>query len=297
MSPLLIAVLVAGGSIGLGVWIIAAGLVQPRPDLAATLTATRPVLASRRQLQPQALTAQRLRARIEDRLGRWQIAVPAKDLAILDVPKGQFLLWRIGAVLVLLLTGPLYTTLIWALGGGVAWAVPQVFGLVAAAVGWYAVGVWIRDRAAGRRRQLRYALVSYLTLVALHRAAGLGMGAALAAAAESSPAWTYRRIGDRIASSTREGESPWVGLSEMATELGINELADLASIAHTAAHRGAGVYNTLMARAASLRRELQKSEEAAAAQATTYLVLPMLLMLIAAMGFLAYPALVSFLTS
>ena len=296
MSALLIGVLLAGAAVGVGLWIIAVGLVQPRPDLAATVTAPRPVTASRRPEQS-GLARRPFRARLEDRLGRWQIAVPAKDLAILGLSKGRFLLWRVGAVLAALLAGPLYTAAIWAVGGGVAFAVPTVFALLVAGVGWYGVGAWIRDRAATRRRQMRHALVSYLTLVALHRAAGLGMGAALAQAAESSPAWTYRRIGDRIASSAREGESPWVGLSDLAAELGINELADLASIAHTAAHRGAGVYSTLMARASSLRRELQKLEEAAAAQSTTYLVLPMLLMLIAAMGFLAYPALNSFLSS
>ncbi len=296
MSGLLVEILSGGAAVGMGLWIIAMGLVQPRPDLAATLTAPRPVTASRLQ-GIQTLSRQRLRDRIEDRLGRWQIAVPGKDLAILGLAKGRFLLWRLGVVLLLLLTGPLYAVMIWALGAGVPYAVPQLFGIIAAGVGWYGVGVWIRDRASSRRRQMRYALVSYLTLVALHRAAGLGMGAALARAAELSPAWTYRRIGDRIASSAREGDSPWTGLSDLATELGINELADLASIAHTAAHRGAGVYSTLMARAASLRRELQKQEETAAAQTTTYLVLPMLLMLIAAMGFLAYPALTTFLIS
>lgn len=295
MSPLLIGILAAGASIGLGVWIIAAGLAQARPDLAATLAAPRPVTGSRR---PTPVLARRpLQAGVEDRLGRLQITVPGKDLAILGLSKGRFLLWRIGTATGLLLCGPLLAVLLWTVGGGVTAAVPPLLGLAAAGVGWWAVGVWIRDRAAARRRQLRYALVSYLTLVALHRAAGLGMGAALATATESSTAWTFRRIGDRIASSAREGESPWTGLSEMAGELGINELADLASIAHTAAARGAGVYSTLMARAASLRRELQKREEAAAAQTTTYLVLPMLLMLVTAMVFLAYPALVSFMTA
>jgi len=296
MNGLLIGLLGAGAAVGLGVWIVVAGLVQPRPDLVATLTAPRPISASRREQQA-AEVHRPLRARIEDRLSRWQIAVPQKDLAILGMSKGQFLLWRVGVVVVLLLSGQLYTLLLWIVGGRLSFAFPQIVGVVAAGVGWYAVGVMVRDRAAGRRRQMRYALVSYLTLVALHRAAGLAMGAALSAAATSSPAWTYRKIGDRIAASSREGESPWVGLSALASELGIHELSDLASIAHTAGRRGAGVYSTLMARASSLRRELQKQEEAGAAQMTSYLVLPLLLMLIAAMGFLAYPALVNFLGS
>ena len=294
MNLIYVGVILAGATVGAGVWMLIVALVQPRPDLVSAL-APRPVTASQRT----SLTLIRppLRIRIEDRLGRWArpIAVPARDLAILGLPKGRFMLSRIGVALLLLLTGPLYTALIWVLGGGVALAAPNAFGVVAAVVGWFVTSMVTRDRATARRRQMRYALVSYLTLVALHRASGLGMEAALSSAANSSPAWTFKRIGDRIASSSREGESPWTSLSNLAGELGINELADLASIAHTAAHRGAGVYSVLMARASSLRRELQKLEEAAAAQATIYLKLPMLLLLVAAMGFLAFPALSNFL--
>ena len=53
------------------------------------------------------------------------------------------------------------------------------------------------------------------------------------------------------------GSSEWAGLAELATELGVDELADVADIADLASHAGAGVYSTLMARATSLRRELQ----------------------------------------
>lgn len=292
MSALLIGILAAGAAVGLGIWIVVVGFVQPRPDLVGTLTAPRPVAPSRR-VQAPVVGRQRWQAALEARMGRLQITVPQKDLAILGLSKGRFLMRRVGVALLLLLTGPLYATMFWALGLGLSFLFPQMLGLALAVVGWFAVGMTVRDRAAKRRREMRYALVSYLTLVALHRAAGLGMGAALSAAAEESPAWTFRRIGDRIAATAREGESPWVGLSELASELGINELADIASIAHTAGNRGAGVYSTLMARASSLRRELQKTEEAAAAATSTYLVLPMLLMLIAAMGFLAYPALIN----
>lgn len=295
MNGGLVGVVLAGAAVGLGVWIVAIAVVQDRPDLVAVVTAARPVTASRRH--EKLPTRRGWQEVLEERLSRLQITVPADDLAILGMSKGRFLLWRAGVVLAMLLAGPLYGLLFWSLGWGLPWVYPQVLGMALAIAGWFAVQMWVRDRAAGRRRQMRYALVSYLTLVALHRAAGAGMGAALSLAAQASPAWTYRRIGDRIASSAREGESPWTGLSQMSTDLGITELADLASIAHVAGTRGAGVYSTLMARASSLRRELQKREEAEAARTTTYLVLPMLLMLVAAMGFLAYPALISFMTT
>ena len=294
MNLTVVAALLIGAVGGVGVWMVIVAVIAPRPDLVAAL-APRPVTASQRATPTLARPV--LRVRIEDRLGRLgtKIAVPARDLAILDLSRGRFMLRRIGVVLVLFLLGPLGSALIWVLGDGVTLTAPVVFGVFAAVVGWVATSMLTRDRAAARRRQMRYALVSYLTLVAMYRASGLAMEPALLRAASSSPAWTFKKIGDRIASSSREGESPWTSLSNLAGELGINELADLASIAHTAADRGAGVYSVMMARASSLRRELQKLEEAAAARATTYLKLPMLLLLLAAMGFLAFPALSNFL--
>src|SRR5664279_1387101 len=52
-----------------------------------------------------------------------------------------------------------------------------------AAVTWLTVGVVVHAQAESRRREMRYALVSYLTLVALHRAAGQAMGKSLELAA------------------------------------------------------------------------------------------------------------------
>src|SRR5664279_6649599 len=54
--------------------------------------------------------------------------------------------------------------------------VPGAVGLILAAVTWLTVGVVVHAQAESRRREMRYALVSYLTLVALHRAAGQAMG-------------------------------------------------------------------------------------------------------------------------
>ena len=138
--------------------------------------------------------------------------------------------------------------------------VPAAVGLILAAVTWLTVGVVVHAQAESRRREMRYALVSYLTLVALHRAAGQAMGKSLELAATSSSAWTFQRIAQRMALATRSGSNEWAGLAGLAAELGIDELSDLASIADTAGVAGAGVYSTLMARAQSLRHELQTKE-------------------------------------
>ena len=70
-----------------------------------------------------------------------------------------------------------------------------------------------------------------------------------------------------------------------------DELSDLASIADTAGGAGAGVYSTLMARAQSLRHELQTKEEEAAAASSTRLAIPKVILTFTTFVFLLYPAL------
>lgn len=283
----MIVLLLAGAGVGAGVWMLASAFVPQRPDLVAALTGARKIGVPRPAVVSPGKGVQ---ARLESALSRWRIATPDADLAVAGVTRGRFLLLRVGVVSGCLLLGQIYTAVVWALDLGISPALPQVMFLLLAIIGWVAVGFWVKDLAAARRRQMRFALVSYLTLVALHRAAGSAMGEALAVAATASPAWTFRRIGERIARSSRSGESPWSGLADLAEELGIKELSDIASIAHTAGTGGAGVYGTLMARAGSLRRELQKREETLAVQAATKLALPRVLLVLVSIGFMAFPA-------
>jgi Flp pilus assembly protein TadB len=172
----------------------------------------------------------------------------------------------------------------------VPYVLPIGAGVLLAVAGWLVPPRLVHDKAEARRREMRYALVSYLTLVALHRAAGQGMAAALEVAAESSSAWTFRRIGGRIDSALRAGIPPWQGLAALAAEVGIDELSDLASIADTAGTAGAGVYSTLLAKARALRNALQSDEEKTASILSARMVIPKALLGIVTLLFLLYPA-------
>lgn len=296
MNPVLIELLLAGAGVGAGLWMLLLVLVPERTDLVTALQRPRRIV-SLQPLQIEQTASGRglagLQERVERRLARLQLSTPDRDLAVAGISRGRFLLIRVAAVLGALLCGQVYSLVLLALGLGIPIAVPQLLFGVVAVVAWFSVGLWVRELAANRRREMRYALVSYLTLVALHRAAGLAMGAALRTAAASSSSRTFRRIRDRIDRSARAGESAWIGLADLASELGIDELSDIAAIADTAGTQGAGVYMTLMARASSLRRELQKAEETLAAQTSTKLAIPRVLLAFATFAFLLFPALMS----
>lgn len=229
-----------------------------------------------------------LQTRLE-RVG-W-LRAPDKDLRILQMSRGAFLLNRVVAATAALLIGPLYTLVFRLIGLSLPFAATMLFGLIMAGLAWFAMGVLIHDRAVRRRREMRYAMVGFLTLVALNRAAGRAMGQSLERAANSSSSWPFRMISQRMVAAVRGGTSEWAGLAELSTELGVEELADIADIADLANHAGAGVYSTLMARATSLRRELLARERESAAAASKNLALPRVLLTVTMAAFLIFPAL------
>ena len=219
------------------------------------------------------------------------LRTPDKDLRVLRVSRGEFLLNRVVAAAAALLAGPMYALLCRVIGVILPFAATVLSGLVMAGIAWFTLGVLIHERAVRRRREMRYAMVWFLILVAMHRAAGEAIGQSLERAATTSTTWPFRMIGQRMAAAVRGGSSEWAGLAELATELGVEELADVADIADLASHAGAGVYSTLMARATSLRRELQSKEREATVAASKNLALPRVLLTVTMAAFLIFPAL------
>ncbi|HEY5150760.1 MAG TPA: type II secretion system F family protein [Mycobacterium sp.] len=298
MSGHIMVVLLVGAAGGVGVWMLVLLLVPERSDLVAALSQPRGLpapaagAATQGRQQPDRRGLATAQAWIEQKLSAvpW-LATPDRDLMVVEISRGTFLLVRVAASVAALLVGPVYSLVFAVFGFPLPLVVPAAVGLVLAAVTWLTVGVVVHAQAESRRREMRYALVSYLTLVALHRAAGQAMGKSLELAAASSSAWTFQRIAQRMALATRSGSNEWAGLAQLAGELGIDELSDLASIADTAGIAGAGVYSTLMARAQSLRHELQTAEEAAAAAASTRLAIPKVILTFTTFVFLLYPAL------
>jgi Flp pilus assembly protein TadB len=204
--------------------------------------------------------------------------------------RGQFILIRAGAAFAGLMVTPIQVLMFTAANTGIPVLLPAGVGVTLAVLGWFLPPQVVHSKAEDRRREMRYALVSYLTLVALHRAAGQGMAAALELSARSSPAWTFRRIGARIDGALRAGIPPWDGLAGLATDIGIQELSDLASIADTAGTTGAGIYSTLLAKARALRHALLADQEKTASIMSARMVLPKALLGIVTLLFLLYPA-------
>lgn len=176
--------------------------------------------------------------------------------------------------------------------GGVSLPIPMVV-LMSAACG--ALGLQIPrltlvQKARRARHDFRSSLSSYLDLVSIMLSGGAGIETALVAAARVGDGPTYLLITDAldVARSTRR--SPWDVLADEGRRIGVDELPELAATVKLGGEQGARMTSSLVAKAASLRQKHMAEVEAAANSSTERMGLPMVLMFVAFLVLLGYPA-------
>ena len=168
-------------------------------------------------------------------------AVPDSDVAVLGWSRDRFLLTRVTTTIGYAAAGPALATLSGLLDLGLPLAVPAVFTLAGALLGWTGAARSVRARAEDAREELRFALVSFLQQAGLLRQGGAGVATALSLPARLlADGWAMRRIADELAIAERAGQMPWEGLRRFGEQVGVDELTDLSAIAAGAGQDGAG---------------------------------------------------------
>ncbi len=145
-------------------------------------------------------------------------------------------------------------------------------------------------RATDRRRHFRVVTGSFVDLVVLGLAGGVGIDGALHAASQVSPDWAAQRLGRALSSAHDGGTTPWGALEALGREIGVPELVELATTVQLAGTEGARIRRSLTARSASLRRHEQAEAESAANAMTERLFLPGAFLLLGFLLFIGYPA-------
>jgi tight adherence protein C len=145
-------------------------------------------------------------------------------------------------------------------------------------------------RARERRRHFRVIMSSFVDLVVLSLAGGVGVEGALFSASQVTGDWTARRIARSLATAQDKGQSPWSALNDLGTQVGVPELVELSSTLELAGTEGARVRQSLQARADSFRRHEQAEAESTANAMTERLFLPGSLLLFGFLLFIGYPA-------
>lgn len=110
----------------------------------------------------------------------------------------------------------------------------------------------LHDEAERRRRAFRHALSSYLDLVVVLLAGGAGIETALHAAADAGDGWGYRTIRRALQRARLTRVSPWAAFADLAEQLDVSELAELAASVSLAGSHGARIRGSLAAKADTL---------------------------------------------
>jgi Flp pilus assembly protein TadB len=131
---------------------------------------------------------------------------------------------------------------------------------------------------------------SFVDLVALSLAGGVGIEGALLSASLVSNDWAAKRLARALTWAREAGQSPWASLGQLGEETGVSELVELATVVELAGAEGARIRQSLSSRAATFRRHEQAEAESAANAMTERLFLPGTLLLVGFLLFIGYPA-------
>ncbi len=292
----MIAVLSAGGLVGLGLFLLARALFPPRPSLAVVLARVNGgVVEPLATVAPASRWSARVGPPLARALERSGISVGGlgPDLAVLGRSVEDHMAMR-------------------AAGAVAGVGVVAGIGMLAALVGmslslltmaWLAVGAGLvgfvvpdalaRRQALARRAGFRQALAFFLDLVIVVLAGGAGVSSGVRQASEAGDGWAYLQIRGALARGRVRREPPWVVLGQLGVELGISELEELAAAVSLAEREGASVRQSLTAKAASIRDHQLADVEAAATSATVRMAAPLVLLGLGFCGFILYGAVTS----
>ncbi len=216
---------------------------------------------------------------------------PMPELRLLGQSVDRYVLEKIGYSLFGLLFPAILSALLSLLGYHLTWVVPTIVSLGLAFGMFFLVDVNIKQKAGTAREEFRRAVATYLTLVGLVRYAGAGAVESMESAARVGDGWVFDRIRGALEDARYANEAPWARMRQVAVEIGVPDLGDVGDIMGLVGDQGAQVYQTLLARAASLRVALRTREQQRAATATTLLYIPTSMLLMVFLVLIGYPAL------
>ena len=293
------AALITGAVAGLGIFLLILALIPRRLSLVrqlAAFDAAHPSGGLRSRPQPLAGKESRISRKLGAALAKfcaeqgWEFPSLRASLALVGKSFESYLASKLLLAVFGLLLGPILLTVLSIGGIQLPLAVPLWAGLLLAAVFFFLPDLELKQKVDRRRRDFRHAIGAFLDLVAMNLAGGRGVPEALMSASEIGSGWAMWRIRDALTNARIIGQTPWQALGALGEEVRIDELRDLSAALSLVAEDGAKVRESLATRAASLRRrELAELQGQAGERSQSMLVAQMLLA-IAFLIFLVYPA-------
>jgi len=163
-------------------------------------------------------------------------------------------------------------------------------GIVLAVVGFFAPDLKLHGDAARRRRDFAIAFGSYLDLVAISLAGGMGTEAALVEASRIGDSWSFRLLRRAVDAAQIQGETIWHALGQLGDELRVPALVELSASIALAGNEGAKVRTSIATKADSLRATELAEAETEAQAATERMAIPTVMLLLGFVLLVGYPA-------
>jgi len=281
MSALQI-VIASGCLLGLGLALLLVPLLPAQPHLATVLD--RLNLDRRTTTAPLGTTtaAEGSERDLTDKVGLWAqrrlpaalwFRTPTKQLRIIRKPVHRYLGEKLLYALLGLLFPPVLGAFALLLGLGLPFAIP-VAGLILGAALSFIPDYNARDDAKTARDEFTRSLGAYIDQVAMERAGSSGTVQSMERAAHIGDSWVFARIEEELNRARFAGRPPWDGLTELAEEMDLPELARFADTMRISGEEGAAALPALRASARSLRIAILTDDQAKAGAGTERMSLP-----------------------
>ena len=213
----------------------------------------------------------------------------ATDLRVVGMTAGEYVVrrvaWAVGGAVV---------TLVLAMSASAAGVAVPIYAaglgaLAMALLGWLVPAVAVRSGAKARRDDFTYALSAFVDLLTVALSGGLGVDEALERCAAVGQGWAFGEIRRTLALAQLHKEAAWDGLARLGRELGVRELQELAASVTLAGKDGSRVTSSITAKAKAMRQRAQSRVESAANTASELMSLPLMVMLLGFVLFVAFP--------
>lgn len=287
-----------GAVLGAGVWLLGRGLVRRQVPLLRALREyrdPRPGAADdRAQAAGWRSRAERRALQVVESLG-FDLGTLGVDLRIVGRSHGEHAFAKLSAALAA--AGALA---VGSFGARLVGLVPPVWAILVlvalAALGGY-VGAdgALRKKAAERREEFLRALSAYMDLVKILVAGGSHSDGALYQAAAVGSGWAFDELKAAMDWSRVNGRPPATGFQRLAAEIGVADVDELAATIRLTSEQGASPSEALACKAEMLSAlELANTRMKADAM-TERMSIPTVVVAIAFVMFVGYPALNSLL--
>lgn len=295
MTPL---VLLLGGGIGAGLYLIIRALTPAQPALPAAISRLTATTSDQISSLPP--------ADLQERLGVWtervvtqlpMIVTPDRDLALIGWSTRKFY----GQKALASLVGFAFPAVISlaAYLAQISLPIPVTLGvmLILAVVFFFLPDIEVRQRAASQRTHYRRIIAAYVDFVALARISGAAATQAMSDAARVGDNELFVRIQQMIERSRLRGTSAWNDLRELGDEIGVKELHEIADIVRLSGEEGASIWENLRSHAHSMRNAQLRTEQGAANARSESMTIPLTVLVFAFVGLLLAPSLLTLATS